>query len=66
MFDAGVNRWTLRPDGTPIITSGARLLPVQMGGVPAMLEVAVDSSLRIGGPVCSPTAAGRATGGFHA
>jgi len=41
-FDPWLKRWTLVPDGVPIITPGSKLLPVRQGDLPAMLKVAVD------------------------
>jgi streptomycin 6-kinase len=47
MFDAHLSRWHLIPDGDPIITSNARLLPVRFRGEAAMLKVAaVEEELR--------------------
>jgi streptomycin 6-kinase len=47
MFDAYLSRWHLIPDGDPIITSNARLLPVRFRGEAAMLKVAaVEEELR--------------------
>lgn len=39
MFDTYLSRWNLVPDGDPIITKNARLLPVRRGGEPAMLKL---------------------------
>lgn len=49
MFDAYLSRWNLVPDGAPITTHAARLLPVRQAGVPAMLKVAVEEDERQGG-----------------
>ncbi|WP_454850088.1 aminoglycoside phosphotransferase family protein [Rhizobium binxianense] len=40
MFDSYLDRWSLEPDGEPIITHSSRLLPVIWQGRPAMLKVA--------------------------
>jgi len=49
MFDRYISRWTLIPDGDPIITRSGRLLPVRAGGVPAMLKLATQAEERLGG-----------------
>ncbi|CUI49705.1 Aminoglycoside/hydroxyurea antibiotic resistance kinase [Achromobacter ruhlandii] len=49
MFDIYLSRWNLVPDGAPITTHAARLLPVRQAGVPAMLKVAVEEDERQGG-----------------
>ncbi|MGD9508934.1 MAG: aminoglycoside phosphotransferase family protein [Geminicoccaceae bacterium] len=36
---AWLDRWGLAPDGPPIVTAAARLLPVRRGGIPAMLKL---------------------------
>jgi streptomycin 6-kinase len=47
MFDVDLSRWNLTPDGDPIITTHARLLPVWFRGEPAMLKIAaVEDQLR--------------------
>jgi streptomycin 6-kinase len=47
MFDADLGRWNLIPDGDPIITPHARLLPVLFRGEAAMLKItAVEEELR--------------------
>jgi streptomycin 6-kinase len=51
MFSAYLERWTLTPDGDPIITRSSRLLPVRRDGVPAMLKVAMNAEERRGGAV---------------
>ena len=48
MFDAYLSRWKLIPDGSPIITTNARLLPVRYGGEPAMLKLAIAEEERAG------------------
>ncbi len=42
-------RWALQPDGHPIVTPAARLLPVRHHGEPAMLKVALESEEKHGG-----------------
>jgi streptomycin 6-kinase len=49
MFDGYLTLWNLTPDGAPVVTSGARLLPVRAGGEPAMLKVATEAEERFGG-----------------
>ncbi|TCH96799.1 APH(6) family putative aminoglycoside O-phosphotransferase [Roseococcus sp. SYP-B2431] len=49
MFDAHLRRWNLVPDGPPILTRAARLLPVQQAGEPAMLKLSVEADERAGG-----------------
>src|ERR1700733_10664290 len=49
MFSDYLERWTLTPDGDPIITQSSRLLPVRCGGVLAMLKVAMNAEERRGG-----------------
>jgi streptomycin 6-kinase len=49
MFGGYLERWQLTPDGEPIITRSSRLLPVRLGGVPAMLKIALLDEERIGG-----------------
>lgn len=39
MFDVHLRRWDLLPDGPPILTRAARLLPVRHRGEPAMLRL---------------------------
>ena len=39
IFDPWLKRWSLVPDGAPIITPGSRLLPVRLGDAPAMLKL---------------------------
>lgn len=48
LFTPWLERWTLAPDGKPIITPGSRLLPVRQGDAPAMLKVAVDDEEKYG------------------
>ncbi|MFC5755798.1 MULTISPECIES: aminoglycoside phosphotransferase family protein [unclassified Rhizobium] len=48
MFSRYLERWSLSPDGEPIITHSSRLLPVIWQDKPAMLKVAIDSSEREG------------------
>jgi streptomycin 6-kinase len=49
MFDDYLARWNLTPDGEPVITFGARLLPVRRDGEAAMLKIATESEERFGG-----------------
>ena len=49
MFDAYLSRWNLVPDGAPIVTHAAQLLPVMRDGAPAMLKVSVEEDERQGG-----------------
>ncbi|MFD4838910.1 aminoglycoside phosphotransferase family protein [Achromobacter sp. NPDC058515] len=49
MFDAYLNRWNLAPDGAPIVTHAARLLPVLHAGAPAMLKVSIEEDEKQGG-----------------
>jgi len=49
MFDEYLSRWNLIPDGCPIITTNARLLPVRYEGEPAMLKLAIAEEERVGG-----------------
>src|SRR5262245_15494575 len=49
MFGDYLERWTLTPDGEPIVTASSRLLPVRAGEVPAMLKIALLDEERIGG-----------------
>lgn len=46
MYDPRLARWHLAPDGEPIVTRAARLLPVRRRGEPAMLRLAVDEEER--------------------
>ncbi|MFJ2713924.1 aminoglycoside phosphotransferase family protein [Pseudomonas sp. NPDC087346] len=48
MFEPWLQRWSLEPDGAPILTPGSRLLPVRYNGEPAMLKVAVDDDEKFG------------------
>lgn len=41
-FKRYLDRWTLTPDGEPIATPRASLLPVLQNGVPAMLKVSTE------------------------
>lgn len=71
MFDAYLSRWNLVPDGAPITTHAARLLPVRQAGVPAMLKVAVEEDERQGGVLMTwwdghGAARGRSVSAFHA
>lgn len=49
MFDAYLSRWNLMPDGAPIVTHAAQLLPVLQAGAPAMLKVSTEEDEKQGG-----------------
>jgi streptomycin 6-kinase len=49
MFDDYLTRWDLVPDGDPICTRAARLLPVRWRGEAAMLRVAIIEEAKDGG-----------------
>jgi streptomycin 6-kinase len=49
MFDPYLLRWSLVPDGDPITTLTATLLPVRQYGEPAMLKLSVEEDVRRGG-----------------
>jgi streptomycin 6-kinase len=49
MFDIYLTRWNLLPDGSPIFTRSASLLPVRRQGEPAMLKLATEEEERFGG-----------------
>lgn len=49
MFDPYLLRWSLVPDGDPITTPAARLLPVLLRGEPAMLKLSCEEEERHGG-----------------
>jgi streptomycin 6-kinase len=49
MFDRYLTLWNLIPDGDPITTPAARLLPVVRGGEPAMLKISHEEDERFGG-----------------
>jgi streptomycin 6-kinase len=49
MFEPYLARWGLVPDGDPIITPAARLLPVVRDGEPAMLKLSREEDERFGG-----------------
>lgn len=51
MLDEYVTRWRLQVDGDPIVTPRARLLPVRLDGLPAMLKVATYPAEVIGNAV---------------
>ncbi|HEY4203374.1 MAG TPA: aminoglycoside phosphotransferase family protein [Xanthobacteraceae bacterium] len=46
MFDSYLRRWDLIPDGDPIVTRAARLLPVRCSGEAAILKVATEHDER--------------------
>lgn len=50
-FDEHLRRWRLEVDGNPIVTPGARLLPVRRDGVAAMLKVATADEEKSGARV---------------
>lgn len=47
-FGVWCERWGLEPDGEPIRTAGASLLPVRRGVAPAMLKLAHEAEERFG------------------
>lgn len=49
LFDRYLSIWHLMPDGQPIVTPRAGLLPVRRNGQPAMLKVATHPEERFGG-----------------
>jgi streptomycin 6-kinase len=49
MFNEYLERWSLTPDGTPVITATSQLLPVRVAGLPAMLKIAVHHEEKRGG-----------------
>lgn len=49
MFDDHLARWRLTPDGAPILTPRARLLPVRRDGEAAMLKIATEPEEAFGG-----------------
>jgi streptomycin 6-kinase len=49
MFEPYLSRWRLESDGEPILTRSSRLLPVRMGGMPAMLKIAIEPDEKFGG-----------------
>lgn len=48
MFQPYLRLWNLAPDGEPIITPGAQLLPVLRSGVPAMLKLSENADQKRG------------------
>jgi streptomycin 6-kinase len=48
MFDRHLALWNLVPDGAPIVTWSARLLPVRRGGEAAMLKIASEPEEKLG------------------
>ena len=42
LFQGYLKRWSLAPDGKPIVTPRAQLLPVRQNGQPAMLKVTTE------------------------
>lgn len=51
MFEPYLSRWSLTPDGRPIVTHSSKLLPVLWRGKPAMLKMSEDEAERAGGAV---------------
>jgi len=49
MFNDYLERWSLKPDGKPIITATSKILPVRVNGLPAMLKIAVLDEEKRGG-----------------
>ncbi len=49
MFVSYLTRWDLAPDGAPITTPAAHLLPVLRDGKPAMLKLSHEADERLGG-----------------
>jgi streptomycin 6-kinase len=49
LFEEHINRWQLIVDGDPIITPGARLLPVRYNDNVAMLKIATVNEEKLGG-----------------
>jgi streptomycin 6-kinase len=48
-FAPYLRRWALTPDGEMIVTRSSRLLPVRLGGQPAMLKLAIAEEEKGGG-----------------
>jgi streptomycin 6-kinase len=48
IFEPYLQRWSLMPDGNPIVTPSGHLLPVRQHGVAAMLKVAQEAEERSG------------------
>lgn len=53
VFDPFLTRWELVPDGDPIFTQAARLLPVRRGDEAAMLRIAIIDEAKDGGVLLS-------------
>jgi len=51
MFEPYLSAWSLVPDGDPIVTHAARLLPVRRHGEAAMLKLSNEQDERLGGIV---------------
>lgn len=49
MFEPYLTRWNLAPDGAPITTPAANLLPVLKDDEPAMLKLSHEADERLGG-----------------
>ncbi|MDW4707242.1 3'-kinase, partial [Escherichia coli] len=48
MFEPYLSAWSLIPDGAPVVTRAARLLPVRRHGEPAMLKLSHEPDERLG------------------
>jgi streptomycin 6-kinase len=51
MFDSYLSKWHLVPDGEPVVTHAAQLLPVLRHGESAMLKLSLEEDERLGGAV---------------
>ncbi|WP_407146162.1 aminoglycoside phosphotransferase family protein [Bradyrhizobium sp. ORS 86] len=51
MFEPYLSEWSLVPDGSPMMTPAARLLPVRLRGEPAMLKLTTERDERLGAAV---------------
>jgi streptomycin 6-kinase len=60
MFSKYLQDWQLAQDGPPIITATSRLLPVRVGGVPAILKIAVHEEEKRGNALMNWWAGGGA------
>jgi streptomycin 6-kinase len=49
LFETYLRRWSLVPDGAPIVTHTSELLPVRRDGAPLMLKVSQAEEERFGG-----------------
>ncbi|AUC97062.1 APH(6) family putative aminoglycoside O-phosphotransferase [Bradyrhizobium sp. SK17] len=48
MFEPYLSAWSLIPDGAPVVTRAARLLPVRRHGEPAVLKISHEPDERFG------------------